>query len=75
MGRPIVQYTMPDLSGMWLDEAIELIKIRGLRPGLIQKEVNPDVNAPDIVINQSPQSGSRIKRGATVNITISSVGN
>ena len=75
MGRPIVQYTMPDLSGMWLDEAIELIKMRGLRPGLIQKEVNPDVNAPDIVIDQSPQSGSHIKRGATVNITISSVGN
>ena len=74
IGRTIVQYTMPNLSGMWLNEAVELIKMRGLRPGLIQKEIDPDVSAPDIVIDQSPQPGYHIKRGATVNIVISSIG-
>jgi serine/threonine-protein kinase len=74
MGRTVIQYTMPDLAGMWLNEAIELIKMRGLRPGLVEREVSPDVNTPDVVLDQSPQPGNRIKRGAVVNLVVSSVG-
>jgi beta-lactam-binding protein with PASTA domain len=74
MGRPVIQYTMPDLSGMWLDDAIALLRMRGLRSGLVEREVSPDVNTPDVVLDQYPQPGSRIKRGAVVNLVVSSVG-
>jgi len=75
MGRPVIIYTMPDLAGMYLEEAVEVIKMRGLRLGLTEKEVSPDINEPDIVINQYPQPGDRVKRGAGVSLTISSLGN
>lgn len=74
MGRPYVQLTMPDLSGMYIEDVLELIKIRGFRQGLISKEVSPDVNEPGVVLDQSPQPNDHIRKGATVNITISSIG-
>jgi len=73
LGRPVITYTMPDLSGMYMDEALELIKQRGLKSGLIEKEFSPDVNEPGIVLDQKPQSGERIRRGAVVNIVVSSI--
>ncbi len=73
LGRPVVTYTMPDISGMYMDEAIELIKQRGLKIGLIEKEVSPDVNEPGIVLDQTPQPGDRIRPGAVVNIVVSAI--
>lgn len=73
LGRPVVTYTMPDISGMYMDEAIELIKQRGLKVGLIEKEISPDVNEPGIILDQTPQPGERIKPGTVVNIVVSAI--
>jgi beta-lactam-binding protein with PASTA domain len=75
LGRPIVTYTMPDLAGMYMDEALEIIKQRGLKSGLVEKEFSPDVTEPGIVLDQKPQPGERIKRGAIVNLVVSSMAN
>jgi beta-lactam-binding protein with PASTA domain len=74
MGRPFVQLTMPDLSGMYQEDALELIKVRGLRQGLISREISPEVNEAGIVLDQYPQPNDHIKKGAAVNITVSSTG-
>jgi len=73
LGRPVVTYTMPDIAGMYMDEAIELIKQRGLKVGLIEKEFSPDVNEPGIVLDQTPQPGERIRQGTVVNFVVSSI--
>jgi serine/threonine-protein kinase len=74
MGKLPVKLTMPDLSGMYIEDALELIKVRGLKQGLISKEINPDIKEPGVVLDQYPNPNDNIRKGASVNITISSIG-
>ena len=74
MGRTYVKLTMPDLSGMYLEDALELIKVRGLRQGLIEREISPDVNEAGIVLDQTPSPNENVRKGAAINITVSSTG-
>jgi serine/threonine-protein kinase len=74
MGKASVKLTMPDLSGMYLEDALELIKVRGLRQGLIEREISPDIYEAGIVLDQTPSPNESVRKGQAINITVSSIG-
>lgn len=67
------QLTMPDISGMKLENAIEFLKSRGFKLGTVGKQVSDEVYESNIILEQDPQPGTRVRSGAVVNVIISSI--
>lgn len=67
------QLTMPDISGMKLNKAIEFLKSRGFRLGTVSKQISDEVYEADVILEQDPQPGARVKSGAIVNVIVSSI--
>ncbi len=63
-------FKMPSLKGKNVEDAKELIEEKGLTVGEI--EVVDSTQKKDVVIDQSPVSGSPVSKGDTVDLTISS---
>jgi hypothetical protein len=61
---------MPNLEGMKLQSALEMLEFSGLRKGRITRRESAVV--PGIVLEQNPQSDDRVERGALVDLVISS---
>lgn len=61
--------TMPDLTGLTIDQAKEKLKELGLTIGKIT--VGNDESKPDgVVIEQAPPENSKVSKGMTVDVTI-----
>ena len=63
-------FKMPSLKGKKLEDAKKIIEEKGLSVGEI--EVVDSTQKKDVVIDQSPVSGSPVGKGDTVDLTISS---
>jgi len=69
-GEPVEgdeQVTVPDVTGMFLDDAIEVIEDAELRVGSVTLEFH-DVVPKDYFISQSPAAGSRVTINAGVSL-------
>ena len=73
LGPYYVQLTMPDLSGMRLDDATGFLKSRGLKLGGVESQFSPGIDEANIIIGQNPQPSEHIRRGILVNVIVSSV--
>jgi len=73
LGPFLLQLVMPDIRGMKLQDAEELLKSRGLKLGLVEREFSLEVEEADIILEQTPQPNDRIKRGTSVNVIVSSL--
>ncbi len=71
LGTYSVQLAMPDLGGMKLQNALELLEFSGLRKGRITRKASA-VEQPGIVLKQIPQPDDQVERGTIVDIVISS---
>jgi beta-lactam-binding protein with PASTA domain len=74
LGVHSVQLMMPDLRGMKLQGAQELLGSSGLKLGRITRETSPVAEKADIVLEQVPQPNDRVERGALVDVVVSSPG-
>ncbi len=63
-------FKMPSIKGKKLEEAKKIIEEKGLSVGEI--EVVDSTQKKDVVIDQSPVSGSPVSKGDTVDLTVSS---
>lgn len=63
-------FKMPSIKGKKLEEAKKIIEEKGLSVGEI--EVVDSTHKKDVVIDQSPVSGSPVSKGDTVDLTVSS---
>jgi eukaryotic-like serine/threonine-protein kinase len=72
MGPMPEEYLMPDLTGLYLDQAIRRIEHHRLRVGDIQSVVRADGPA-NLILDQDPPAGSRILREAQVNLKVQRV--
>ncbi|MDH3706432.1 MAG: PASTA domain-containing protein, partial [Acidimicrobiia bacterium] len=61
---------VPDVTGVSLEEANELLEAVGLRVGEVTFEVNEEVE-PNIVFAMDPSRGAIIEEGETVDLTVS----
>ena len=61
---------VPNLAGLSMEEAIQLIEESRLTVGEITEEYSRRVDE-GLVISQSPRSGREVERGTTVDLTIS----
>lgn len=61
---------VPSLGGKTRDEAESALKAAGLEIGFVDAEYNDDVKA-GLVIEQNPDSGSRLPKGSSVSIILS----
>lgn len=74
LGVHSVQLMMPDLRGMKLQGASEMLGSSGLKLGRVTREASPVVEEADIVLEQAPQPNDRVERGASVDVVVSSPG-
>ncbi len=66
--KPKVVYVrVPNLKDKSLMQAREILESRGLRLGKVQKVTNPD-ELFDVIIDQNPKPGTKVKRGTAVNV-------
>ncbi len=70
---PKAVFVMPDLVGMKLDAATQLVKAAGMVLGKVETEPGASVE-PASVVEQAPPPGSRIVTGGTVTLKASSTG-
>ena len=73
LGPHYKQLTMPDISGMKLEKAVEFLKSRGFKLGTVSRQFSNEVYEADIILEQDPQPGTRIKSGTIVNVIVSSI--
>jgi beta-lactam-binding protein with PASTA domain len=75
---PEAAWVMPDLNGMSLREATEMMGGAGLKVGAVSDlssgPSHPGRAAPSIVVGQSPQPGSRVTASSTVALQIVHLG-
>lgn len=62
-------FSMPDLIGRSLEEAMRTIESLSLQTGSITYEVNPELGE-GVVLNQTPSSGFPVKEKSLVNLVI-----
>jgi beta-lactam-binding protein with PASTA domain len=74
LGAYSIRLMVPDLRGIRLQSALELLESNGLKLGRITREVSPVVEEADIVLEQTPQPNDRIESGAGVDVVVSSLG-
>jgi len=74
LGRYSLELMMPDLRGMKLQSASELLESSGLKLGRIKREASPVAEEADTVLEQTPQPNDPVERGATVDLVVSSFG-
>lgn len=74
LGARSAQLAMPDLRGMKLQDALELLESSGLRLGRTTREASPVVEEAGIVLEQVPQPDDRVERGTMVDVVVSSPG-
>ena len=72
LGPHSVKLMMPDLRGMKLQSASELLESSGLKLGHITRKASPVIEEADIVLEHAPQPDDPVERGAAVDITVSS---
>ncbi len=60
---------IPDLKGLTLEQAKERLEKLGLTLGAVENGNDPDKPA-DVIISQSPESGTNTSKGTRVNIVI-----
>ncbi len=60
---------IPDLKGLTLEQAKERLDKMGLSLGAVENGNDPD-KPSDVIISQSPESGSKASKGTRVNIVI-----
>ena len=72
LGPMPVEYRMPDLSGLYLEQAIRRIEEQRLRVGDIRSIFGKDGPA-NIILNQNPAAGSRVLRDSVVDLDVSRV--
>ena len=65
-----VTYVMPDLIGVNVDRAAELLRSHGFRVAVVGDTPYPGVPA-GIVLRQSPQAGFQIAPGEPISIEVS----
>lgn len=66
--RPIPKKVeVPNLIGIELESAIELVESKSLNPDALKGEAAPQENLEDIVYWQAPDAGTRVKKGSIVN--------
>lgn len=70
LGPMPVEYRMPDLSGLYLDQAIRCIEEQRLRVGDIRSIFGKDRRA-NIILNHDPPAGSRVLRDSVVDLEVS----
>lgn len=58
-------YTVPDFTGMQMDEVIKICEEKAFQPNLLDSVYNDDVE-PGAVVEQSPEPGSKVKKGQTI---------
>jgi len=73
LGPYYVLTTVPDLRGMKLQNAAELLKSSGLRLGQVKRQVSLEVKESGIVLEQNPQPNDRVRKGIEVNVVVSSL--
>ncbi len=66
------EYRMPDLTGLYLDQAIRRIEHHHLRVGDIRSVVVPDGPA-NVILEQNPPAGSRVLREALITLDVQRV--
>ncbi len=67
-------FLMPDVTGLYPDNAVEIIQSVGLGiPEIIVDEASSGTttSTPDKVIEQMPVGGSEVKKGAVIKIIVS----
>ena len=64
------QLTMPDLTGMNRDDAIELLTSMDFKPITCVPEMNGEA-AVDTVVSQTPEANARVDKGSPVSLSIS----
>jgi len=68
-GLSVTELNVPDLTGMPLDEAIELLQGSNLQKGTVIYETKAGA-AANTIIRQKPESGSKIREGDMVDIWV-----
>ncbi len=68
--QPPPEYDVPDVVGMPLVEAAEQLDEIGINYRKVEER--PSDGPPDIVLEQSPRSGGRMRSGQSLNLTVSS---
>jgi len=71
LGAHSVQLVTPDLRGMKLQSASDLLESNGLKLGRTTREASPVVEEAGIVLEQTPQPNDRVERGAAVDVVVS----
>ncbi|MEU9053945.1 Stk1 family PASTA domain-containing Ser/Thr kinase [Streptomyces sp. NPDC048384] len=61
---------VPDLQGYPLDKAKSELKESGLEPGRVIREFNDDVTRGS-VISSTPETGTKVRSGAAIELTVS----
>ena len=61
---------VPNLIGLFYNEALDKIKDSNLEKGSI-KFVDYDKSVPNIVLNQNPKEGTKISQNSKINLVIS----
>ena len=59
-----------NLTGLTLEDGIKILEETGLKPGNITEEYSQTIDK-DKIINQDPSYNEEIKKGSTINLTIS----
>jgi serine/threonine-protein kinase len=72
LGPHPVEYRMPDLAGLYLDQAIRRIEKQRLRVGNIRSIIGKDHPA-NMILDQDPPAGSRVLRDSLVDLKVSRV--
>ena len=72
LGPHSVTLMMPDLKGMDMQKALEMLKNSGLKRGNITYEVSPSARKSDVVLEHSPPAGERVERNVAVDMVVSS---
>ncbi|MDY0132331.1 MAG: PASTA domain-containing protein [Desulforegulaceae bacterium] len=69
LGRKLKEYTMPDLTGMTIEEAEKKIAKRNLIIDKIESVFSPDFRQ-SVVLSQKPSQGLRVKEKTKVSLVI-----
>ncbi len=69
--QPSSSYILsPNLTALTLEDSIKILEETGLNPGNITEEYSQTIGK-DKIINQDPSYNEEIKKGSTVNLTVS----
>jgi eukaryotic-like serine/threonine-protein kinase len=66
-------YTVPDFTGMQMEEVIKICEEKDFQYNLLDSVYNDDVE-PGAVVEQSPEPGSKVKKGQTIFLKTNALG-